>query len=398
MNERFRATPRRRKNRTTTPLSLIKRSSKSRKVPGLRLISVLAHFGLSAYLTVGAGFFGTTIAANAEEPEVRELGTAAVRVFLDCDHGCDMTFIRGEIPYINYIRDRLDAQVHVMVTRERSGSGREYTLMFYGFETFSGLDQQLRYYTSDTDTDDERRRGFARLLELGLVPYVMQTPAGESLRVSYLGESTETPRLTSLGVQPADDPWNYWVFRSEVRGQVYRQERRNDTDVRGSVYASRTTENWRLGMGTSHSRVERNFEFDSGSTLKDISRRSNLSAWGLKSWGEHWGIGRGARGERSSYRNLDRSARVAGALEYNLYPYSQYAERSLTFGYFVGATRLNYETQTILGELEEFRADQGLFIEYDLEQRWGDIGVDIKASHFLDDMDLYRISIKGDID
>ena len=139
-------------------------------------------------------------------------------------------------------------------------------------------------------------------------------------------------------------------------------------------------------------------EFDSGSTLKDISRRSNLSAWGIKSLREHWGIGLGARGERSSYRNLDRSARVAGALEYNLYPYSQYAERSLTFGYFVGATRLNYETQTILGELEEFRADQGLFIEYDLEQRWGDIGVDIKASHFLDDMDLYRISIKGDID
>ena len=233
MNERFRATPRRRKNRTTTPLSLINRSSKSRKVPGLRLISVLAHFGLSAYLTVGAGFFGTTIAANAEEPEVRELGTAAVRVFLDCDHGCDMTFIRGEIPYINYIRDRLDAQVHVMVTRERSGSGREYTLMFYGFETFSGLDQQLRYYTSDTDTDDERRRGFARLLELGLVPYVMQTPAGDSLRVSYLGESTEIPRLTSLGVQPTDDPWNYWVFRSEVRGQVDPQERRDDTEVRG---------------------------------------------------------------------------------------------------------------------------------------------------------------------
>ena len=90
-----------------------------------------------------------------------------------------MTFIRGEIPYINYIRHRLDAQVHVMVTRERSGSGREYTLMFYGFETFSGLDQQLRYYTSDTDTDDERRRGFTRLLKLGLVPYVVQTPAGD---------------------------------------------------------------------------------------------------------------------------------------------------------------------------------------------------------------------------
>tara|TARA_B100000929_G_scaffold207613_1_gene165443 strand:- start:4374 stop:5699 length:1326 start_codon:yes stop_codon:yes gene_type:complete len=362
------------------------------KVRGTRVLFVLAH------LAVITGFFGITITANSEEPVANELGAAALRVFLDCERGCDMTFIRGEIPYINYIRDRLDAQVHVMVTRERSGSGREYTLLFYGLETFSGLDQRLRYYGSDTDTDDERRRGLTRVLKLGLVPYVMQTPAGSALKVSYADTSREVPRLTSLGVQPADDPWNYWVFRSEVRGQVDRQDRRDETDVRGSFYASRTTENWRLGMGTSHSRMERNFEFDSGDTLRDVSRRSSLSGWGIKSLGEHWGVGLGARREQSSYRNLDRVARVAGAVEYNLYPYSQYAERSLTFGYYTGVTRLNYETQTIFGELEESRADQGLFIEYDLEQRWGDIGADIKASHFLDDMDLYRISIKGDID
>ena len=372
---------------------MIKQSPDRRKIFRIRTIFTLARRGLLVYLAIGA-----TIAAVSGESSVKNLGTAALRVFLDCEKGCDMNFIRGEIFYINYIRDRLDAQVHVMVTRERSGSGREYTLRFLGLEEFTGLDQQLRYYTSDTDTDDERRRGFVRMLQLGLVPYAVQTPAGELLRVSYSGESTESPRLTSLGVQPAEDPWNYWVFRSEVRGHVDRQERRDETDVRGSFYASRTTENWRMGMGTSHSRVERNFEFDSGSTLKDVSRRSNISGWGIKSLGKHWGIGLGARSEQSSYRNLDRVVRVAGALEYNLYPYSQYAERSLTFGYYAGATRLNYETRTIFGELEESKADQGLFIEYDLEQRWGDIGADIKASHFLDDTDLYRISIKGDID
>ena len=114
--------------------------------------------------------------------------------------------------------------------------------------------------------------------------------------------------------------------------------------------------------------------------------------------GEHWGIGLGARRDQSSYRNLDQLARVAGAIEYNVYPYSQYAERSLTFGYYMGASRLDYETQTVFGELEESRADQGLFMEYDIEQRWGEIGAAIKLSHFLDDTDLYRISIKGDID
>ena len=395
LNERNRVTCRHQKNQTT---SLSKQTSGIRNIANPRAILRLTCLKSLAFLGLGSGFIAITIATNAEEPVVSEMGTAALRVFLDCERGCDTAFIRGEIPYINYIRDRLDAQVHVMVTRERSGSGREYTLMFYGFEAFSGFDQKLRYYTSDTDSDDERRRGLTRVMKLGLVPYVMQTPAGESLKVSYAGESSETPRMTSLGVQPADDPWNYWVFRSEVRGEIDRQERRDQTDVRGSFYASRTTENWRMGMGTSHSRMVRNFEFDSGSTLKDVSRWSNFSGWGVKSLGEHWGIGLGARREQSSYRNLDRAARIAGAIEYNLYPYSQYAERSLTFGYYAGATRLNYETQTIFGELEELRTDQGLFMEYDIEQRWGEIGAEIKASHFLDDTDLYRISIKGDVD
>ena len=386
------------KNQRTKTSSLSKQTSSVRNIVNPRAIWLLTCLRLLTFFGLGSGFVAITIAASSEEVAVREMGTAALRVFLDCERGCDTAFIRGEIPYINYIRDRLDAQVHLMVTRERSGSGREYTLMFYGLEAFSGFDQKLRYYTSDTDTDDERRRGLARVMKLGLVPYVMQTPAGDSLKVSYAGESSETPRLTSLGVQPADDPWNYWVFRSEVRGEIDRQERRDQSELRGSFYASRTTENWRMGMGTSHNRTVRNFEFDSGTKLKDVSRWSSLSGWGVKSLGEHWGIGLGARRDQSSYRNLDQLARVAGAIEYNVYPYSQYAERSLTFGYYMGASRLDYETQTVFGELEESRADQGLFMEYDIEQRWGEIGADIKLSHFLDDTDLYRIYIKGDID
>ena len=159
LNERNRVTCRHQKNQTT---SLSKQTSGIRNIANPRAILRLTCLKSLAFLGLGSGFIAITIATNAEEPVVSEMGTAALRVFLDCERGCDTAFIRGEIPYINYIRDRLDAQVHVMVTRERSGSGREYTLMFYGFEAFSGFDQKLRYYTSDTDSDDERRRGLTR--------------------------------------------------------------------------------------------------------------------------------------------------------------------------------------------------------------------------------------------
>ncbi|MEE3151784.1 MAG: hypothetical protein VX300_05870, partial [Acidobacteriota bacterium] len=38
-------------------------------------------------------------------------------VFLDCDRRtCDQNYLRREITFINYVRDRQDAQIHILVT------------------------------------------------------------------------------------------------------------------------------------------------------------------------------------------------------------------------------------------------------------------------------------------
>ena len=59
-------------------------------------------------------------------------GAEALRIFLDCGP-CDDDFLRREITFVNYVRDRRDAQVHVLVTRETTGGGgRAWTLEFYG--------------------------------------------------------------------------------------------------------------------------------------------------------------------------------------------------------------------------------------------------------------------------
>ena len=46
----------------------------------------------------------------------------AVKIFLDCQ-GCDMNYIRLEIPYINYVRDVREAQVYILETDQDAGSG-----------------------------------------------------------------------------------------------------------------------------------------------------------------------------------------------------------------------------------------------------------------------------------
>ena len=48
--------------------------------------------------------------------------TGALRVFLDCN-SCDENYLRTEITFINYVRDRADADVHVLVTTQGTGGG-----------------------------------------------------------------------------------------------------------------------------------------------------------------------------------------------------------------------------------------------------------------------------------
>ncbi len=71
--------------------------------------------------------------------------TDALRVFLDCN-SCDENYLRTEITFINYVRDRTDADLHVLVTTQGTGGGgTEYTMKFIGLGKFAGVDQSLKY-------------------------------------------------------------------------------------------------------------------------------------------------------------------------------------------------------------------------------------------------------------
>ena len=70
-----------------------------------------------------------------------------IRVFVDCNgEACDDDHLRREIAYVDWVRDRLDADVEILVTDEETGAGGErYEIAFAGRRTFVGMDEELRY-------------------------------------------------------------------------------------------------------------------------------------------------------------------------------------------------------------------------------------------------------------
>ena len=65
-----------------------------------------------------AGLLGS---AQAPSPQTAA-PTARLQVFLDC-RDCFADYLREETPWVDFVRDRSEADVHVIITNTGTGSG-----------------------------------------------------------------------------------------------------------------------------------------------------------------------------------------------------------------------------------------------------------------------------------
>ena len=323
-------------------------------------------------------------------------GAEALRIFLDCGP-CDDDFLRREITFVNYVRDRRDAQVHVLVTRETTGGGgRAWTLDFYGLEIFEGQDDQLIFYTTQDDTDDSERQALARTLRLGLVRYAVQTHVGQELDVTTLSPGFVAGGRQS-NAQPDDDPWSCWVFRTRFRMYADAEERDETRSIATSFSANRTTDAWKIRLGVNANYREDTYEL-TDSTFTHVRRNNALDARFVKSVGEHVGLGFGGSAVTSSFRNQDLTLRIAPAIEYNFFPYSESTRRQFTVSYSAGYNSFQYDEATIFGKFEEQRVNHALQTSFEVNEPWGESDVTVEFSQFLDNADQRRLVIFGEID
>lgn len=130
---------------------------------------------------------------------------SALRVFFDCPgyaSGCDFDFLRTELTWVNWVRNREDADVHALVTTQSTGGGGdEYTISLIGLRRFSARVDTLHFFTTGTSTRDEDRRGLVRILALGLASYAAATPLADRLSVSFGGPAAgQAPPPTIRGM------------------------------------------------------------------------------------------------------------------------------------------------------------------------------------------------------
>ena len=236
-----------------------------------------------------AGLLLSSSVVVAQEPLPAPPAASTVRVFVDCHTGCDTTYVRKELNFVDHVRDKEVADVHILITSERAGGGGEmYTVSFIGLRRFEGNNDTAAFLTQQSDTDDDIRRVLVRVLKLGLVRYVATTSVRDGLDLTY-----RPPRQRDQSAQTTDDPWNFWVFRLRGNASTSGEESATSVRLNSSVTASRVTEAWKLSASYNgnYRRSQYSFEDEDEEDYVAVTRDAAASGLIVKSLGPHWGAG-----------------------------------------------------------------------------------------------------------
>jgi hypothetical protein len=327
---------------------------------------------------------------------------SAIRVFFDCPgfaQGCDFDFLRTEITWVNWVRDREAADVHALVsTQPTGGGGTEYTLTLIGLHRFAAKVDTLRYYASGTSTTDEARHGLAHLLELGLASYAAATPVAGRLSVTY-----EAP--TASGAVATHDPWNAWVFTINGGAFLNGQQQVHSAQLNMSLGANRTTPQWKHDFNVYENYNQDVFKdvpvFDTlgnqigTEDVRSISRGYGGSLLVVKSLGPRWSAGVQGSVNHSTFGNIDIGLSLGPAIEYDIFPYTESTRRQLTLQYGIAPQYYRYIDTTIFGKTHETLGRQNLTTALSVTQPWGSASVSLTASHYLQDFHQNRLVLFG---
>ena len=337
----------------------------------------------------------SALAQNVSTPPVQSpvaASTGPLRIFLDCRE-CDEEYLRQNVGFVDYVRDRTVADLHVLVTTQgNGGGGRAWTVKFIGLDRLRGQDRTLSFQTVDTATDDDRRKEFARIFKIGLVGYAAETSVPPELDVTWNRPPKESQTT------PANDRWNFWVFRINANGNVNGEQSSTTQSYRLNVSSNRTTDRWKININANGNYNTNRFQVDEKVTVTSVSEGWNINTLVVKSLGPKWSVGGRASVNHSSFSNHDRTFTVAPGIEYDFFPYSESARRSLTVQYTAGASHFKYQEPTVFDKLEETVPNHRTLIRLGLRQPWGSLEFESSLSEHLNHLDRYRWSLFGGAD
>ena len=220
----------------------------------------------------------------------------------------------------------------------------------------------------------------ARVLKLGLIPYVLKTPLADDIYIGY-----------NRKIQPKDaiameDKWGYWVFTLRFNGNIDEEKYQKGYRITGSFEARRETPDWKIRINGNNNYTKDKWQ------ANDIWKTSVIESRGadgllVRSLGEHWSVGGYASVDKSPYYNKKFEFSIAPAVEFNIFPYSLSTRREFRFLYKIGYTDVTYDEETIYDKKDQKLFNESLSATFEMKEKWGSITSTLEGAHYFPSSD-----------
>lgn len=319
-------------------------------------------------------------------------------VFVDCSNmWCDLTYIRTEINVVDFVIDRIAADVHVLLTAQNIGSGGEqFQLIFYGLNRYSGIKDTLRFETLPLATDAEERELTVKYLQAGLAPFIAKAGYLNELTIQSKLKTDSTGKAQQSN-QNTKDKWNYWVFRSRVGGFFNSDQNYKNRNLNARFTANRVTDKLKVLFNLNAS--DNKNVFNTGTDKLTIKNHNlNFSHTFAKSINEHWTYGYDVLALQSTFSNIKSQFYASPGLEYNFFPYKDVNNKLLTLRYGLDVRRNKYYDTTVYGKTKEWLPGQNFSINLSLNQKWGTISTGVLYRNYFTDWRFFNLSFNTSVD
>ena len=304
-------------------------------------------------------------------------------VFVDCQTRCYYRYIIQEIDFINYLQDRTESDVYVLITSQNTGSGgEEIQLVFSGSNEYACVQDTFQFLIGPDATEAIERDLIVDNIKKGLLPVMSLSPLSDQINWTLNIKEEEKK-------EEVIDPWNYWVFN--VGGNL---NLRGESSFRSSNYsarftASRITEQNKIRFNARFNNDWTKFILSDGEEFISIFNSYRLNLLYVKSLNDHWSIGMRSNAGSSTFGNTDFDASIKPAIEYNFFPYQEAQTKQFTVYYSIGPEFKNYTDTTVFDKIQETVFRHQVNINFEQTKEWGGIDISFGISQYLHNPSLY---------
>lgn len=313
-----------------------------------------------------------------------------IKLFFECQD-CDQSYFTNQLPFVDFVRDAQNADVHLYVTKQKNASeGFRFFLNFVGKEKYKDMNYKLLTDSPESESSLKRNDRILNTTKMGLAPFVSQTSVGERLTLSCSDSLKKMDRELK-------DPWDFWVFVLDFGGALDAEYSLYNYKTQGKFNAKRITDTWKHRLVVDYTYENETYDYRTNATTQSIKKAYTFHSRSVYSINSHWSAQISEAIKQDTYYNFDFYWDIGPAIEYNFFPWDKSDRKVFAFIYQVKARYYDYIQANIENKTDNLLLNHSASLELILRQPWGEIESMLEFDSYIPQWDMYRLSIDAQV-